>query len=166
MNAIVYTTNTGYTKQYAEMLSKKTGIPCFSFDEAKGWLVDGLDVIYLGWIMKGTIKGYKEAAKKYNVKLICAVGIDARQEQYENLKKINKVGETPFFVLQGGLNISKLSGMQKLMMKTMIKIIGDKLEKKSDITDDEKNMIDLLKNGGSRVSEEKLEPIIKEIEAF
>ncbi len=164
MKAIIYTSNTGYTKQYAEMLTEKTGIPNFTLGEAKGWSFENMEVIYLGWLMAGTIKGYKEASKKYDVKLVCAVGCDDGEEQLETLKKSNKLGDKPLFLLQGGFDISKLNGLYKIMMKPMIKSAGDKLEKNIDLTDEEKDMFDLLKNGGSRVSEEKLQPILNWLE--
>ena len=37
-NAIVYTSNTGYTQQYAKLLGEKTGLPVYSLDEAmRSW---------------------------------------------------------------------------------------------------------------------------------
>lgn len=34
LNAIVYTSNTGYTRQYAVLLGEKTGLPVYSLEEA------------------------------------------------------------------------------------------------------------------------------------
>ena len=38
-NAIVYTSNTGYTAQYAKLLGKKTGLPLYSLAEAGAKLI-------------------------------------------------------------------------------------------------------------------------------
>lgn len=35
MDAIIYTTNTGSTGRYAKLLENETGIPAYSFAEAK-----------------------------------------------------------------------------------------------------------------------------------
>ena len=35
MKAIVYTSNTGTTKEYAEIIEKKTVIPAYTLDEAE-----------------------------------------------------------------------------------------------------------------------------------
>ena len=35
MDAIIYTTNTGSTEQYAKLLAQKTGLPTYSLAEAK-----------------------------------------------------------------------------------------------------------------------------------
>lgn len=39
INAIVYTSNTGYTAQYARLLGEKTGMPVYSLDEAEKCLL-------------------------------------------------------------------------------------------------------------------------------
>ena len=62
MDAIIYTTNTGSTEQYAKLLAQKTGLPTYSLAEAKKRNFVGAEAIYLGWIMAGSVKGYAEAA--------------------------------------------------------------------------------------------------------
>ena len=71
MNAIIYTTNTGSTEHYAKLLAQKTGLPVYSLAEAKKRVFAGAEVIYLGWIMAGSVKGYAEAAKRYQVRAVC-----------------------------------------------------------------------------------------------
>lgn len=75
MKAIIYTTNTGSTAQYAKMLAEQTGLPAFSMEEAKSKVEAGSEIIYLGWIMAAQVKGYKAAAKEYKIKAVCAVGM-------------------------------------------------------------------------------------------
>lgn len=60
MNAIIYTTNTGSTERYARLLA----LPAYSLAEAKKQVFARAEVIYLGWIMAGSVKGYAEAAKR------------------------------------------------------------------------------------------------------
>ena len=64
MNAIIYTTNTGSTERYARLLAQKTGLPVYSLAEATKRVFAGAEVIYLGWIMAGSVKGYAEAAQR------------------------------------------------------------------------------------------------------
>ena len=64
MNAIIYTTNTGSTERYARLLAQKTGLPAYSLAEAKKQVFAGAEVVYLGWIMAGSVKGYAEAAQR------------------------------------------------------------------------------------------------------
>ena len=75
MNAILYTSNTGSTAQYAKLLADKTGLPVYSAEEAKSKLPARSEILYLGWLMASSIKGYKDAAKRYNIRAVCAVGM-------------------------------------------------------------------------------------------
>ncbi len=74
-NAIIYTTNTGSTECYARLLTQKTGLPAYSLAEAKKRVFVGAEVIYLGWIMAGSVKGYAGAAKRYQIRAVCGVGM-------------------------------------------------------------------------------------------
>ena len=47
-NAIVYTSNTGYTEQYAMLLGKATGLPVYALTEAEAKLAPGNHILYLG----------------------------------------------------------------------------------------------------------------------
>ena len=77
MNAIIYTTNTGSTERYARLLAQETGLPAYSSAQAKKAVPANGEVIYLGWIMAGSVKGYAAAAKRYQVRAVCSVGMDA-----------------------------------------------------------------------------------------
>lgn len=41
MNAIIYTSNTGTTKEYAELLGHHTGLPVYSLKKAKDMICNG-----------------------------------------------------------------------------------------------------------------------------
>ena len=79
MEAIIYTTNTGSAEQYAKILAQETGLPAYSMKEAQKKIRPGVDVICLGWIMAGTIKGYSAAVRHYQVQAVCAVGRERRR---------------------------------------------------------------------------------------
>lgn len=68
MEAIIYTSNSGSTAKYAEMLSHELHLPTYNLKGAKQKVPAGAEVIYLGWIMAGKIKGYSKASEKYNIK--------------------------------------------------------------------------------------------------
>ncbi len=74
MDAIVYTSNTGSTKRYAELLSQMIGLPAFALGDAKDKLSANAGIIYLGWIMASGVKGYSAAAKRYKIHAVCGVG--------------------------------------------------------------------------------------------
>ena len=73
--AIVYTSNTGHTRKYALLLGEQIGLPLFSLDEAKSQLSGGSPVIYLGWLHASHVKGYAKAARRFDLRAVCAVGL-------------------------------------------------------------------------------------------
>ena len=64
-----------YAPKEVAALAQKTGLPAYSLAEAKKRVLAGAEVIYLGWIMAGSVKGYAEAAKRYQVRAVCGVGM-------------------------------------------------------------------------------------------
>ena len=160
-NSIVYTSNTGYTAEYARLLGEKTGLPVYSLAEAEQKLAAGNRVIYLGWLMAGKVQGYKKAAKRYKVQAVCGVGMGGTGSQLQEVRKANAIPEkTPLFTLQGGFDIQKLSGIYKLMMTIMVKTAGKGLAEKQDRTPEEDVMLEMLTKGGSRVSAENLADVL------
>ncbi len=161
MEAIIYTTNTGSTAQYAKMLAEKTGLQAFSIEEAKSKAEAGSEIIYLGWIMAAQVKGYKAAAKKYKVKAVCAVGMEKTGTRTEEIRKKTCVpDEIPLFTLQGNFNVKKLHGFYRLMMSLMLKMVPKQLEAKADRTQRENEMLEIMLHGGENVREENLGEVI------
>ena len=157
---ILYTSNTGFTAQYAALLSEQTDLPCFSL-KAAGHIQPGTPILYLGWLMAGNVQGYKEAAKKYTICAVCGVGMGATGSQIADVRKTNALpDEMPVFVLQGGFDRKRLHGIYKLMMTVMKNTVGKSLARKPDRTPDEDTMLDLLENGGRRVSPENLSSLL------
>lgn len=163
IKAIFYTSNTGFTKKYAEMLSKKLDIPAYSMDTSADAEADGTEIIYLGWICAGGIKGYEQAAKRYQVKALCGVGLSVDSgRQVDELALHHKVSEsTEVFYLQGGFDMHKLGFVHKLMMKAMRDVVGRSLKKKDDPSQDEIAAYTLMCKGGECVDEKALDQIVE-----
>lgn len=156
---IVYKSNAGHTKAYAQMLGKELNLPVYELDEAISNLVSLSKIIFLGWLMNGRIKGYKKANRHFRVKCICAVGITSNEKQLKEIRISNKlVEDLPLFILQGGFEFDKLTGIYKLMMSTMKNISDKDLANK---TNEEKEILKLFTNDGNEVSIDKLVPVIK-----
>lgn len=110
-NSIVYTSNTGYTAEYARLLGEKTGLPVYSLTEAEQKLAAGNCVIYLGWLMAGKVQGYKKAAKRYKVQAVCGVGMGGNGSQLEEVRKANAIPEkTPLFPFRAALISTNSAG--------------------------------------------------------
>lgn len=161
MKAIVYTTNTGSTEHYAKLLAQETGLPAYSLIEAKKVIPSGTEIIYLGWIMAGTVKGYAAAAKRYKVCAVCGVGMGQTGTQTDEVRKKAVVpAAIPLFTLQGNFNIKKLHGVYRLMMEIMVKAAGKSLAAKKDRTPAEDDMLDMMLHGGERVKAENLSAVL------
>lgn len=159
--AIVYTSNTGFTAQYARILGRRTGLPVYDLADSGQKPAAGTPILYLGWLMAGKVQGYAKAAKRYAVQAVCGVGMGATGSQMQDLRKANRFPEAmPLFTLQGGFELKRLRGVYRFMMTVMAKTAGKGLSEKQNRTPDEDAMLDLLLNGGSRVSEENLSSVL------
>lgn len=157
IKAIIFESNAGHTKEYAELLSKELDIPAFELGEAKKQFSKGSPILYLGWLMAGKIKGYKQASKQYVIQAVCGVGMAHNAPQIDDMKKTNKLpSNLPVFYLQGGFEVDKLHGIYRLMMQTMSKGVLSKEPKNQE----EAEMFELMKNGENCVSIENLSEII------
>ena len=162
MEAIIYTTNTGSAEQYAKILTQETGLPAYSMKEAQKKIRPGADVICLGWIMAGTIKGYPAAVRHYQVQAVCAVGMGRTGTQTDAVRKKNCIpGECPLFTIQGNFDVNKLHGMYRMMMELMIRTAGKALAGKKDRTAEEDDMLDMMLRGGERVRRENLMEVLE-----
>ena len=160
MNAIVYTTNTGSTKRYAELLARETGLPAYSMAEAERSVPTGAEIIYLGWIMAGSVKGYA-AAKRWSVRAVCAVGMGRTGTQTDSVRKKSAIpASIPVFTLQGNFDVKKLRGVYRLMMELMVKTAGKSLAAKPGRTPEEDDMLDMMLHGGQRVGIENLRAVL------
>ena len=160
-SAIVYTSNTGFTAQYASLLGGETGLPVYSLEDASKSLPQSSPIVYLGWLTAGKVQGYDKAVTKFNLQALCAVGMAKCGSQMEDVRKSNNLPQgLPLFTLQGGFDLKKLRGIYRLMMLVMSKTVAKKLAAKPDRTPDEEDMLDLFQNGGNRVSLENLRPVL------
>ena len=161
MDAILYTSQTGFTAEYAKLLGEKTGLPVASLKEAGTVAKPGAEIIYLGWIMAGSVKDYKKAAKTYQVRAVLGVGMSKSGSETGDIRKgIGLPDNFPLFMLQGGLDLAGLKGPSKWIMTSITRKTAQTLAEKTDRTPDDDDMLDLNLHGGSRVSLENLAPVL------
>ena len=159
--AIIYTSNTGYTAEYAKLLGNKTGLPVYPLSDTANAPAKDTSIIYLGWLMAGKVQGYQKAAERYSVCAVCGIGMGATGSQLEDVRKANNLpADLPLFTMQGGFDFAKLRGIYKFMMTIMSKTAGKALAGKPDRTPEEDSMLQLLTHGGSFVSEENLTSVL------
>ena len=148
---IVYLSNAGHTKEYAEMLGKELKIKVI---DLKDYKIDNEEIIYMGWIRASFINGYKKVNKS-NIKCVVGVGMAPnREEVVDKLINQNKLKEK-FFYLQGGMDVSRLKGFNKFLFN-MVKAVVNKSKKIED-----QEMKDILNSEGRFIKKENLIDIIK-----
>lgn len=156
--AIVYTSNTGHTARYAEILSTKTGLPFYTIEEAKGQLKKHTSVIFMGWLFASRVKGYKKAAKRYDVCAVCGVGLCPTGQLLQEVRTAAKIPDAiPLFTVQGGMDYPKLKGIHKFMIDILVK----NLKKKNSSDPGEKAMLALVEHGGNFVNKKNLADVIR-----
>ena len=158
MKAIVYTSNTGHTRAYADLLACKTGLPIYALEDAAKQLEKGASVIYLGWLFASSIKGYKKAAGRFSISAVCAVGLcDTGTLTAELLKATCIPEDIPLLTLQGGIDRSRLKGMDKLMISMLTKGLASQKQRSAQ----EERMLELLSRDESYVSLENLSEVLQ-----
>lgn len=161
MDAIIYTTNSGSTERYAKLLGHEAGLPVCSLARAKKIVPAGAELIYLGWIMAGSVKGYAAAARRYRVRAVCGVGMGKTGTQCDCVREKTGVpADIPVFTLQGNFDVKKLHGIYRLMMALMVKTAGKSLAEKENRTPEENDMLDMMRCGGERVKFSNLSAVL------
>jgi len=158
---IVYRSNTGFTREYAEMLGKAEKMKVFSISEAPDKTAPGEAVFYMGPLMAGHIAGIDQAVKKFTVKGVCGVGMSpVSQQVLDTLSKANYVPGAPIFYLQGGWAPKKVGWLKRRMVGMATRSVREALrDKGSRRTPEENRYLDFLLHGGSFVAFENLETI-------
>lgn len=155
--AIVYTSKTGFTMQYAKLLGKKLLLPVYSLEDALYGLEQGSPVLYLGWIHASSVQGFRKAAKRFAVSCVCGVGLCDTGTLTEQVRSATRIPDSiPLFTLQGGFRRDQLKGLDKLLISMLVK----GLSSKSVPTDEDTRMLYLLQRDGDYVNDENLSAVL------
>ena len=112
----------------------------------------------MGWLMAGSVFGYKKAAKNYDIKAVIGTSLAPTGALVETIRKNCGVPEDfPVFNVQAGMNHAKLKGGYAFGIKMLTKIMS----KKKNRSPEEEAMLELLVKGGDYVSEENLSEILE-----
>ncbi len=165
---IIYNSQTGFTKKYAQWIAEAAGADCLELSAAKRADLTAYDAIVFGsWACAGGIsrlgwfKGNmdKWADKKLIAFCVGASPIDSpeigpalrRNFKGSAFKKVST------FYCPGGLNYEKMPAPSKLMMKMLIKT----LKAKKDKTEAEQEMIKMISASYDISDRKYIEPILE-----
>ncbi|MBQ7848484.1 MAG: hypothetical protein IJ343_02025 [Clostridia bacterium] len=154
---IVYVSNTGYTARYAALLSARLGLPAHPLDHALKELPTGTPVIHLGWLMAGSVKGYRKAAKRFAVQAVVGVGLGDTGAQDAAARKACGLPEGfPVFTVQGGMDLAALKGPYRFAIRMLTKGLSAQKNR----TPGDERMLQLLLAGGDYVNEKNLAAVL------
>ncbi|MBO5284018.1 MAG: flavodoxin [Lachnospiraceae bacterium] len=166
--AVIYYSQTGFTKRYAQWIADAAEADCFELSEAKKKDLSAYDaIIYGGWACAGGISKlswFKENMDKWaDKKLIafCVGGspldspdIESALRQNFNESELQKVN---VFYCPGGFNYEKMPAPSKLLMKLFIKTLKAKKSK----TAAEEEMIKMISSSYDISDPKYIDPILK-----
>lgn len=165
---VIYNSQTGFTKRYAQWITEAVGADCLELSAAKKKsLTEYEAIIFGGWACAGSISKiswFKSNIDKWaDKKLIafCVGGspidnpeIEAALKKNFNESELKKVN---IFYCPGGFNYEKMSTPSKLMMKMFVKA----LKIKKDKTEKEQEMIKVISTSYDISDKKYIEPILQ-----
>lgn len=105
--AVVYESETGFTKKYAEWISAELQCDCIPAKEATAERLKKYPfVLYGGWVQGGAVQGLREAREKFRGRYAAfAVGMQPKSEDVlDFLRKRNQLPEdVELFYMEGGM---------------------------------------------------------------
>ncbi|MBQ9767238.1 MAG: flavodoxin [Lachnospiraceae bacterium] len=133
--AIIYVSQTGFTKQYAEWIAEEVQGDCMTVAEAEKKDLSGYDaVVFGGWCFAGSIKKldwFKKKAAQWadKKKVVYAVGASPLEnpELQEGLRKNftdEEWAQISVFYCPGGLCYEKMNGVSRVMMKMFVRMLA------------------------------------------
>lgn len=151
---VIYTSQTGFAKKYAEWIAERTGADILDISQARRKdtaFFDGYQAIcYGGWVMAGkTVKAKwfldKAASWKDKRLAVFCVGGSPNdnpdiEPMLQNMLSDEQRKYIRAFYCQGGFDYDKMNGPSRLAMKMFVAA----LKNKKDATEDEKVMAKMI----------------------
>lgn len=157
-DAIVYTSRSGFTKKYAEMLGEMLNLSAYSLKDSASDISRKAEIIYLGWLFANCVKDFSKARKRYNICAVCGVGLC---ETGENVSEVRKTTDIPcgipLFTLQGGFERESLKGINKLLISMIEKGLSNQKER----SETDEKMLELIKHSADYTDAENLKSVIE-----
>ncbi len=165
---VIYNSQTGFTKRYAEWIAEAAGADCLALSDAKKKNLTSYDaIIFGGWACAGSISKinwFKSNMNKWTDKkliVFCVGGGPIDNPEIEPALKQNfsesEQKKVSIFYCPGGFNYEKMSAPSWLMMKMFIKTLKAKKNK----TETEQEMIKMLSTSYDISDKKYIEPILQ-----
>lgn len=168
---VIYNSQTGFTKRYAQWIAGAAGADCLALSEAKKKSMEPYEaIVFGGWACAGTVsklswfKGNLDQWAGKKLVVFCVGGSPIENPDIEPFLKRTAAGlgagKVSAFYCPGGFNYEKMSAPSKLMMKLFLKT----LRAKKDKTEAEEEMIKMISSSYDISDKKYIEPILKCLE--
>ena len=166
--AVIYNSQTGFTKKYAEWIAEEAGADCFELGTVKKKNFEAYDaIVFGGWACAGKISKiswFKSNMDKWSGKTLvvfCTGGNPAESPVIEAFWNGNFSEEqrktVHIYYCPGGFCYEKMSAGSKLMMKMFRKMVGAKKDK----TEADIEMLKMISHSYDISDKKYVDPIIK-----
>lgn len=164
---VIYNSQTGFTKRYAEWIAEATGADCFELSAAKKKDLAAYDAIIFGsWACAGGIRKlgwFKGNVDRWRDKKLIAFCVGASPIDSPEIDPALKRNFTEserekisVFYCPGGLNYEKMPAPSKLMMKMLLITLKAKKGK----TEADQEMIKMISASYDISDKKYIEPIL------
>ena len=173
---VIYKSNTGYTKAYAQMLSEKLDCKVYELGKSNHLnLADYDRIIFGGGVRPSKISGIKTIVKKVatldnkDIRLV-AVGANGKSPENTALLRsknldANKV-DYPFYYMQGGFDPERLGFFMKFILGRVANAIKKKKAKDpSSLTSEDKDFLNFFQSSHNDVNPDNMEELLRDIHA-
>lgn len=168
---VVYKSKTGFAKQYAEWIAGALEADLVPYKKVTVADLMAYDrIIYGGGLYAVGINGLKLIKKNLDklsgkeIIVFAAGAAPGREAEIKEIKDNNFTAKEQkaikFFYLRGGFDYSKLNLMDKLLM-TLLKM---KLKNKSDLTADERGMLNTYDKPADFTRKSNIDPLLTYLE--
>lgn len=157
---VIYESNTGFTKQYAQWIAQALRCECAALKTVSPQRLTGVDsVIFGGWIMGNTIMGLDRVRKlAVQPAAVFAVGCSqSRDEVVEAIRTQNQLGDTPLFYMEGGFRFEELGFVQR----TMLKMVKKAAAKKEHPSAQDREMAEVLGTSFDHSDQSAIRPLVE-----
>lgn len=165
---VIYNSQTGFTKRYAEWIAEATGADCLELSDAKKKDLAAYEaIIFGGWACAGTINKiswFKANIDRWADKKLIAFCVGASPIENPEIEIALKQNfneseqkKVKTFYCPGGINYETMSAPSKLMMKMFVKM----MKAKKDKTEAEQIMVKMLSSSYDISDKKYIDPILQ-----
>lgn len=167
---VIYTSQTGFTRRYAQWIAEEAGAECLELAEAKKMNLDSYDtIVYGGWACGGGISklrwflAHMEQWKGKRLIVFCVGASPADSPDIEPALQKNftqaQLERVRVFYCPGGFNYEKMSALSRLAMRLFRAALGTRRNQ----TEADKQMLKMISDSYDISDRRYIGPIVSAV---